>query len=118
MTDLTLIFLNYNTPDWIAKALQSLKKQYLDKTKLKVEVVVVDNASTDNSVALIRQQFSWVKVIEAPENNGFAAGNNLALKQVKSRYAMLLNSDVEFSQHSNLDELVFYMDARPEIGVC
>lgn len=118
MTDLTLIFLNYNTPDWIAKALQSLKKQYLDQTKLKADVVVVDNASTDNSVALISQKFPWVTVIKAAENKGFAAGNNLALKRVKSRYAMLLNSDVEFSPHSNLDELVFYMDARPEIGVC
>jgi N-acetylglucosaminyl-diphospho-decaprenol L-rhamnosyltransferase len=117
MTDLSLIFLNYNTPDWISKALESLKKEYLSQTTLKVSVTVVDNASTDHSVETIKKHFPWVEIIQAPSNDGFAAGNNLALKKVKSRYAMLINSDVEFKDKSNLDELVLYMDAHPEIGV-
>lgn len=117
MKDLTLIFLNYNTPDWISLALNSLKKHYLVNTALSVEVVVVDNASTDHSVELIKKEFPWAKILEADVNGGFAHGNNLALKKVTSRYAMLLNSDVEFSDRSNFDQLVYYMDAHPEVGV-
>lgn len=117
MTDLTLIFLNYNTPDWISLALTTLKKNYLDQSTLSVKVVVVDNASTDDSVQQITKQFPWVKLIQAKTNGGFATGNNLALKQVTSRYAMLINSDVEFSTKSNLDQLVYFMDARPEVAV-
>lgn len=115
--DLTLIYLNYNTPDWTSLALSSLQTHYLKKTKLKVEVIVVDNASTDGSADLIEQQFSWVKLIRAEENGGFAVGNNLALKQITSRYVMLINSDVEATKDTNLDELVYYMDAHPEVSV-
>lgn len=117
MTDLTLIFLNYNTPDWISLALKTLKKNYLAKTKFKVEVIVVDNSSTDHSVKMLKEEFSWVKVLEASQNGGFAVGNNLALKQVKSRYAMLINSDIEFSEKSTLDALIYYMDANPNVAV-
>jgi GT2 family glycosyltransferase len=117
MHDLTLIYLNYNTADWIELALKTLKKQYLSKTKHSVDVVVVDNASTDDSVARIKAQFPWIKLIESSTNGGFAAGNNLALKKVKSRYAMLINSDVEFTKESNLDELISYMDSHPEASV-
>lgn len=117
MKDLTLIFLNYNTPEWITKALTSLQDCYLSNTKLAVDVVVVDNASTDHSVEKIKASFPKVSLIQAKENNGFAAGNNLALKHAQSRYVMLVNSDVEFTANSNLDELVYYMDAQPEVGV-
>jgi len=117
MQDLTLIFLNYNTSDWIAVALESLQTNYLAHTKLDVKVIVVDNASTDHSVEEIRSKFDWVTLIESKQNNGFSAGNNLALKQVASRYAMLINSDVEFTNYSNLDKLLFFMDARPKVAV-
>jgi len=115
--DLTLLFLNYNTPEWISLALTSLQQQYLNITQLKIEVIVVDNASTDDSVATIKKKFPWVKLIISPKNGGFAAGNNLGLSAVKSRYVMLVNSDVEFTAHSNLDELVLYLDAHLEAGV-
>src|SRR6185369_10196933 len=118
MTDLTLIYLNYNTPDWITLALESAEKHYLKRSKFKIEVWVIDNGSTDHSIEVIKQKFPWVKLIQASENKGFAAGNNLALKEVTSTYAMLINSDVEFSEHSNLDTLIYFMDARPEVAVC
>lgn len=115
--DLSLIFLNYNTPDWISLALKTLQRHYLQKTKLSVEVLVVDNASTDNSVAVIQRHFPWVKLIQSPTNAGFAAGNNLALRQATGRYLMLLNSDLEFAADAELDQLVYYLEAHPEIGV-
>ncbi len=118
MTDLTLIFLNYNTPTWMSSALQTLKKHYLNKTQLNIKVIMVDNGSTDNSVQIIRTKFSWVKIIRSPENKGFAHGNNVALKQLKTRYVMLVNSDIEFTAQSDLDKLVYFMDARPNVAVC
>jgi len=115
--DLTIIIVNFNGKKWLDLTLTTLKKFYLTKTKFQVEVVVVDNASTDGSVELIRQHFNWVKLIVLSVNQGFAAANNVALKKVNSTFAMLLNSDVEFSEESNLDELINYLMANPEVGV-
>lgn len=116
-TDLTIIILTYNSQFWLKKTLVTLKEFYLDRTKKNVEVVVVDNHSTDNTVAMINQEFGWTTLIEVEDNNGFAAGNNVALKQLTSPYAMLLNSDMEFTEHTDLDVLINYMDAHHEVGV-
>jgi GT2 family glycosyltransferase len=115
--DLTIIIVNFNSQYWLKKTLTTLKTYYLSKTKKKIEVVVVDNHSSDDSVAILKQEFKWVKLIELPENIGFAAGNNVALKEITSPYVMLLNSDVEFNDASNLDDLLEKMDRQPEIGV-
>lgn len=112
MTDLSIIILNYNSQFWLKKTLTTLKEQYLDKTKYDVEVIVVDNASTDDSLTMLKRSFRWVKLIELPTNVGFAAGNNVALKQIKSRYGMLLNNDVEFTSNSNLDILIDLLEKQ------
>ncbi|MBU0576738.1 glycosyltransferase family 2 protein [Patescibacteria group bacterium] len=115
-TDLTLIILSYNTQFWLKKTLETLKEFYLDKAKYNIETIVVDNGSTDGSVEMVKKNISWVELIETGENLGFAGGNNVALKKVESRYAMLLNSDLEFKPESNLDILVEYMDKHPKTG--
>lgn len=115
-TDLTLIILSYNTHFWLKKTLETLKKFYLSQTKYAIKTVVVDNGSTDGSIEFIKK-IKWVKLIETGENLGFAGGNNQALKEVTSRYAMLLNSDLEFKEDSNLDILIEYMNKHPEAGV-
>jgi GT2 family glycosyltransferase len=115
--DLTLIILNYNGQFWLEKTLTSLKKYYLDKTKLNVEIVVVDNASTDESVEMIEKQFKWVELIKLDQNIGFAAGNNRALAKIKSDYVMLLNNDVELTEQSNFDLLVEFMKLKSEVGM-
>lgn len=115
---LTIIILTYNSQFWLKKTLESLKEFYLDHTKTPVTVVVVDNKSTDDTLKMLRQSFRWVQLIEAEANNGFSAGNNVALRQVKSEYAMLLNSDVEFVEDkSNLEILLTYLDTHPEVAV-
>jgi len=108
--DLTIVIVSYNSQFWLKKTLISLKKLYLDETALKVKVVVVDNHSADDSVKVVKRQFRWVQLIELPENIGFAAGNNVALKEVSSRYVMLLNSDMELTERSDFDRLVSLMD--------
>lgn len=116
-TDLTIIILNFNSQYWLKKTLQSLFKEYIARTKLSVKVVVVDNASSDESVAMVKQEFKKVELIARDTNDGFAAGNNIALKQVNSRYVMLLNSDMELTPESDFDQLVAYMDEHATVGV-
>lgn len=116
-TDLTIIILTYNSQFWLKKTLTTLKSEYLGKTKYQVKVIVIDNNSDDDSVKVIKQSYSWVELIESKENLGFAAGNNLALRDVKSRYVMLLNSDVEFGPNSNLDPIIDSMNKNKKIGI-
>lgn len=115
--ELTIIIVSYNSQYWLKKTLQSLKQFYLDRSMFKVRVIVVDNDSDDDSVETVKSEFKWVDVIALAENKGFAAGNNEALKLVDSPYVMLLNSDMELTDNSNLDELITYLNNHPEVGI-
>lgn len=116
-SQLTIIILSYNSHFWLKKTLQSLKEFYLDVSKTKVRTVVVDNNSTDPSVAMVKEEFPEVELMELPENEGFAAGNNHALRTVTTPYVMLLNSDVELTAQTRLDELLSYLDTHPQVGI-
>ena len=116
-TDLSIVILSYNTQFWLKKTLSSLQDFYLSKTKYKVDVIVVDNHSQDETLPMLRDDFQWVRVIEAQSNKGFAAGNNLALEEVTSRHVMLLNSDMECSDESNFDILIETLDHHSEFGI-
>lgn len=115
--DLSLIILSYNTQFWLKKTLTTLKEFYLDQTEYDVKAIVVDNGSTDGSIEMVKKECPWAELIETGENLGFAGGNNVALKKIRARYAMLLNSDLEFKENSNLDLLIEYMDQHEEAGV-
>src|SRR4029078_6122548 len=113
----SIIILNYNSQFWLKKTLETLKDFYLDQTQYQVETIVVDNNSSDESVDLIKKNFKWVKIIVNPENSGFAAGNNLALKDSQSRYNLLLNNDVQCTEKSNFDHLIQFMDQNQSVGI-
>jgi len=117
--DLTIIVVNYNGRFWLKKTLESLKEFYLNKTNSQVKTIVVDNHSNDDSTSLIKRSFRWVELIELPENLGFAAGNNVALTQAlkDSEFIMLLNSDTQLTDDSNLDELIQVLNKRADIGI-
>ncbi|MBD3250590.1 MAG: glycosyltransferase [Candidatus Pacebacteria bacterium] len=115
--DLTIIILNYNSQFWLKKTLTTLKEHFLDKTKKKWKVVVVDNNSADDSVLMVRQDFDWVDLIELDQNLGYSAGNNVALKEVESDYVLLLNNDVELTEDSNFDQLIKFANKKPKAGV-
>ncbi|MBP6386641.1 MAG: glycosyltransferase family 2 protein [Pseudarcicella sp.] len=90
--DIAVVILNYNGQGFLDKFLPSVITNSLN-----AQVIVADNASKDNSLALLMDKFPTVKIIQNTENYGFAGGYNHALKQVKAKYYVLLNSDVEVS---------------------
>lgn len=115
--DLTIIVLSFNTQFWLKKTLNSLKKFYIDKSKYKIHVIVVDNDSEDGSPEMIKKDFKWASLIRSGGNLGFSAGNNMALRQVKSKYVALLNSDTEFTDASNFDVILDYMNKNKKVAV-
>ena len=115
---LEIILLNYNSYYWLEKALISLYKYYVNYSKYNIVVTVVDNASGDNSIEMIQKNFPKINLIQSNKNLGFAAGNNLALKQSKADYIMLLNSDTEFTEKSkNIDKLIDSLEDDKKIGI-
>lgn len=115
--DLEIIILSYNSEFWLKKTLETLFEHYVSNSALKIGVTVVDNNSQDHSAEMVQADFSQVKLIELPENVGFAAGNNAALHESKARYCMLLNSDMEITSQSDFDALVQYLDEHEEAAV-
>lgn len=109
--DLSVIILSYNTKDITSRCLKHLKEAKLfcqKKLGNKIEVIVVDNASEDGSVQMIKQNHSWVKLIESKENTGFSKGNNLAMEQSRNPYMLLLNSDVYLQDDSLYRALAYF----------
>lgn len=112
--DLSVIILSFNTKEITLRCLDKLKvaKDYCEKRlKNQVGVVVLDNGSEDGSVGEIREfreKNPWIKLIESKENLGFSKGNNLAMKQIKSPFILLLNSDVYVSEESLYKALAYF----------
>ena len=113
--DLSVVIVNWNTRDLLLKCLASL---YETIHNICFEVWLVDNASTDGSVAAAQEQFPKVQVIQNSRNLGFAAANNRALKQIQGRYALLLNTDAVLSEGA-VQELFNFMENNSEAAaVC
>lgn len=83
------ILVNWNGEKWLRKCIESL----LEQTYRPVEIVMVDNGSTDNSIAYVRKEFPQVKIVEVGKNLGFARGNNAGIKAASGHYILLLNTD-------------------------
>ncbi|MDP3973890.1 MAG: glycosyltransferase family 2 protein [Candidatus Daviesbacteria bacterium] len=117
--DLTVIILSYNTKDVTHRCLLKLKeaKNYCEKRQgNKIEITVLDNASADGSAQMIKSQHPQVKLIESKENSGFSKGNNLVMKQVKTPYILLLNSDVYLAEES-LNKALSYFKVNKNCDV-
>lgn len=112
--DLSIIIVNFNTKEFLKRCLESLRQSLLGNSK--VEIIVVDNASTDGSV----QYFNvWkqndIKVIRNKENLGFAKANNRGIKKASGRYILFLNPDTIVPENT-IKTMIDFMEANPKVG--
>ena len=113
MEKLAIVILNWNGK----QMLQTYLPKVLACSRDEAVVYVADNASTDESLAMLNEKFPEVRQIVLDKNWGFADGYNKALARVDAEYYVLLNSDVEVTP-GWLKPLVSFMDAHPEVGAC
>lgn len=114
MDKIAVVILNWNGCDMLRSFLPSVVRfSRADGAT----IYVADNGSTDTSVEMLRREFPSVHLLLLAQNHGFADGYNLALQQVDAEYVVLLNSDVEVTEHW-LAPLTTYMDAHPEVAAC
>lgn len=112
--DASVIIVNWNTRDLL---LQCISSVYGTIKNLLFEIWVVDNGSGDGSVEAVRNRFPDVKIIENRENLGFARANNQALRQMKGRYAVLLNSDTILTEGA-IEIIINFMEENKSVGIC
>ncbi|MDX1650735.1 MAG: glycosyltransferase family 2 protein, partial [Myxococcota bacterium] len=119
MSDLSVVIVTWNARDVLLDCLDSIEREVLsrrDEGRMDVEVLVVDNGSSDDTVEVVRERHPWAEMIALPENLGFAGGNNVGLRRAKGRHAVLLNSDTVVFRDA-LEACVRYLDAHPDVGV-
>jgi len=110
---ISVIIVNYNTEELLESCLNSLFEQNRD---VELEVIVVDNASSDGSVQMVSKKFPKVILVANKENEGFAGGNNIGLKKASGDYLLLLNSDTRFVENT-LSRMIEYMPQNPKVGI-
>ena len=107
-----VVILNYNGAQMLRRFLPSVLE-----FSPEAEVVVADNASTDDSLEVMRREFPAVRLVCLDKNHGFADGYNYALREVSADYYLLLNSDVEVTR-GWLAPLLAFMDAHEDVAAC
>lgn len=119
MLDLAIVIVNYNVAALLRRCLQSV---FASEGDFSFRVCVVDNASRDDSVVLVRDEFPDVLLLANQQNVGYPAANNQGLRALGvededgPRYALLLNPDTELPPDA-LAMMLAYMDAEPDVGV-
>jgi N-acetylglucosaminyl-diphospho-decaprenol L-rhamnosyltransferase len=111
---LSVVIVNYKTPDDLLRLLASLEEHPSASEPL--EILVVDNASGDDSAARVRAAYPGVTVIESPANRGFAAGVNIGLKAARGEWLLILNPDVVV-RNGSLDALLDFLKSNPRAGI-
>ena len=114
MNKIAIVILNWNGVDMMRRYLTDVVNYSIVDNAV---VYVADNASTDDSVEMLRSEYPQVKVILLEKNWGFAEGYNKALSQIEAEYYVLLNSDVKVTHHW-LQPLVEFMDAHSDVAAC
>jgi GT2 family glycosyltransferase len=110
--EISIVIVSYNTADLIGSCLDSI----LSNDDLSIEIFVVDNASNDGSVALVKRKYPTVQVIENVKNRGFAAANNQVLPQCKGKYIFFLNPDTEVVSDT-FSKAISFMNTNPRVGL-
>ncbi len=112
MPKVAIVILNYNGQGFLEKFLPSVIQHSQGH-----EIIVADNASTDTSVAFLKQNYPNIRLIQLSHNGGFTGGYNEALKQVQATYYVLLNSDIDVTPDW-INPVIELMDVNPKIAAC
>lgn len=110
---LSIILVSYNTKDILRNCLKLVFK-YIGE--IKAEIIVVDNASTDGSAEMVKNEFPEADLIISTQNLGFAGGNNLAIEKATGKYFLFLNSDV-YLKAGVLDSTIKHMENNSRCGI-
>lgn len=110
---LSIIVLSFNTKELLRECLASLKKNI--RSDLSSEIIVVDNASSDSSAEMVKEEFKEVILIANKTNVGYTNGNNMAIRQAKGRYVLFLNADT-YVHAKTLETMVSFMDEHKDAG--
>ena len=113
MPDVSVTLVLYNSRDHLAECIAALRDDVDAGT---AQVLAVDNASPDDSAAVLAQEMPQATILRAPENLGFAGGCNVAWEHVRTRYWLLLNPDVILDR-GTIQALVSWMDEHPRVGM-
>lgn len=113
MLTIAVVILNWNGKKLLEQFLPSVIRH---STNDFTEIFVADNASTDDSVAYVRQNFTSVKIIQNTENGGYAQGYNSALKNIKADIFALVNSDIEVTENW-LSEVVSFFEHHSDVAI-
>lgn len=108
-----VVILNWNGKNFLQQFLPSVIKNRYENT----DIIVADNASTDDSLSFLHEMYAEVKIISLEKNYGFAKGYNEALKKVKADYYVLLNSDAEVSENW-IEPMVTLLESDKSIAAC
>ena len=109
---LSVVIVSYNVRDYLENCLQSVSRAL---EGIEGEVFVVDNHSDDDSVETVRSQYPWVRLIENQENMGFSRANNIAIREARGEYVLLLNPDT-IVEEATLREVLRFMEEHPKAG--
>jgi len=112
--DVRIVIATLNSESLLKDCLESI---YKNTKKYKYEIVIVDNASEDNTVSMLRRNFPDVKILENHKNKGVARARNQGLKNNNSRYVLILDADTIVKEKS-IDRMVEFMDKNPKVGIC
>lgn len=113
MVDISVIIVSWNARNFLLKCLESL---YREQTVHIIELIVVDNASSDGSAEAVKENYPEVVLIRNDSNLGFAKANNIGLQKSTGRYVYLINSDVEVLEGC-FDRLYDFMEDHPDVGI-
>ena len=113
MPDFSFIVVSWNAQAYLRQCLDSI---VADSSGLDVEVIVVDNVSSDGSPEMVEAEYPWVAVVRNDANVGFARANNQGIAVSAAEYLCLVNSDVVIHPGC-LAEMKRFLDAHPEIGL-
>ena len=111
--DLSVVIVNWNAREYLGPCLRSV---YEETTGLNMEICLVDNASDDDSVTLVRAEFPLVHIIQNAKNVGFAGASNQGLRWARGRHVVLLNPDTVITGRA-LERLSAFLDEHPRAGV-